>query len=178
MPHAPSAADPGSPGMLMSEELGRLGRLLQSRANPALASPGLEWPAYLVLLHLVKKGPQRSKSLAELMYADPSTVSRQASALVELGLVDRETDPADRRAVRLAATDAGSRLFQQVRDQRVRTLDRVLERWDAGDARALAELIRRFNRDLEAHVGAPAGHASPYAPPGDTNENAAGPSTQ
>lgn len=147
-----------SPGALVAEELGRLAKLIQAfKTHPAQATRGLEWSTYVVLLHLVKHGPQRSKALADLVHSDPSTVSRQASALVDLGLVDRETDPADRRAVRLAATDQGRQLFDEVRAQRVSMLDGVLSDWGQDDAAALARLMRRFNRDLEAHVGAQPG---------------------
>jgi len=171
------APDPGSAGALVAEELGRLARLMQSFKTHS-APRGLEWSTYLVLLHLVKHGPQRSKSLADLLHSDPSTVSRQASALVDLGLVKRESDPGDRRAVQLAATEAGRQLFDEVRDQRVRLLDRVLEHWPADDARALADLMRRFNRDFEAYVGAPAGQLRLQAPPADAPSTTAGPSTQ
>jgi DNA-binding MarR family transcriptional regulator len=64
----------------------------------------VEWSSYALLLHLIQDGPMRSSALAETVCADPSTVSRQAATLVELGLVERRPDPDDRRAVQLAAT--------------------------------------------------------------------------
>lgn len=150
---SPSLTSSVSPGALVAEELGRLSKLMQSfKAHSAPAPGGLEWSTYMVLLHLVKHGPQRSKALAVLLHSDPSTISRQASALVDLGLVDRETDPQDRRAVRLAATAAGRRLFDEVRAQRVRLLDLVLSDWAPDDVRDLAELMGRFNHDFEAHL--------------------------
>ncbi len=175
-----------SPGAVVAEELGHLARLIQSlKSHSAPAPRGLEWSTYMVLLHLVKHGPQRSGSLADLLHSDPSTVSRQASALVDLGLVDRETDPADRRAVRLAATAQGRQLFDEARAQRIRVLDGVMSDWPHADAQALAELMRRFNRDLEAHLVATTGHTSighpgphPHAPATDASHTTATPSTQ
>ena len=51
-------------------------------------------------------------SLAELAAAEqvrPPTMSRIVDALVERGLVTRETEPGDRRSVRIAATEEGPR---------------------------------------------------------------------
>ena len=51
--------------------------------------------------------------LAEAVHADPSTLSRQVSALAEQGLISREPDPADGRATLLAITAAGRTVFAE-----------------------------------------------------------------
>nr|WP_284289046.1 MarR family transcriptional regulator [Angustibacter aerolatus] len=68
---------------------------------------GVEYSAYVLLFHLIRHGAMRSSALAEAVVSDPSTVSRQTASLVDLGLVERLPDPADRRAVLLAPTPAG-----------------------------------------------------------------------
>ncbi|MFC7655700.1 MarR family winged helix-turn-helix transcriptional regulator [Pseudonocardia benzenivorans] len=68
---------------------------------------GVERATYVLLVHLVKDGPYRSRALADAVHSDPSTVSRQVAHLVRLGLVERVTDPDDGRAVLLVATDEG-----------------------------------------------------------------------
>jgi DNA-binding MarR family transcriptional regulator len=112
---------------------------------------GVEWSAYVVLLHLVKAGAMRSSALAELACTDASTISRQTTALVERGLVERRPDPDDGRAALLAATDRGRELFRQMRDERDALIADVLSDWDRTDVRALAVLLGRFTNDLEAH---------------------------
>jgi DNA-binding MarR family transcriptional regulator len=91
----------------------------------------------------------RSSTLAERVAADPSTVSRQTATLVDLGLVERRPDPADRRAVQLAVTEEGTELFRRMREDRVAMFDSVLADWSDADVDQLTELLTRFTTDLE-----------------------------
>jgi DNA-binding MarR family transcriptional regulator len=61
----------------------------------------------LALHELYLGGPMRLNDLASRMGITAPTASRTIDALVELGLVDRLTDPDDRRALRLALTATG-----------------------------------------------------------------------
>lgn len=119
------------------------------------AKHGLEWSSYVVLFHLVSRGPMRVTSLAEVLCSDPSTVSRQTSALVEAGLVDRGPDPDDGRAVQLAATDRGIQVAAAVRDERDAVFADVLQNWTTGDVDALVGLLDRFCTDLELRRSRP-----------------------
>ena len=138
----------------VSNQLVRLMRLIGSvKAQAAARTPnGPEWSTYNVLFHLVNDGPQRSKVLADRMHSDPSTVSRQATALVELGLVDREPDPDDGRAALLAASAAGHELFATMRAHRDQMFQAVLADWSPDDVVTFADLLGRFNADFEKHI--------------------------
>ena len=138
----------------VSNQLVRLMRLIGSvKAQAAARTPnGPEWSTYNVLFHLVNDGPQRSKVLADRMHSDPSTVSRQATALVELGLVDREPDPDDGRAALLAASAAGHELFATMRAHRDQMFQAVLADWSPDDVVTFAGLLGRFNADFEKHI--------------------------
>src|SRR3954447_847653 len=86
--------------------------------------------AALVLLHpLVRLGPLRQSALAELMHADPSTVSRHVAALVEHGLVRRVADESDGRASQLVVTDDGRAAFEALRTEREIHLARAIAHW-------------------------------------------------
>jgi DNA-binding MarR family transcriptional regulator len=61
----------------------------------------------LALYELYLGGPMRLNDLASRMGITAPSASRTVDALVELGLVDRLTDPDDRRALRLALTANG-----------------------------------------------------------------------
>ena len=138
----------------VSDQLVRLMRLIGSvKAQAAARSPhGLEWSTYVVLFHLVSDGPQRSKSLADRMHSDPSTVSRQATALVDLGLVERHPDPVDGRAALLAASPAGHQLFAAMRADRDEMFEAILADWSSGDTELFTQLLGRFNADFEKHL--------------------------
>ena len=60
--------------------------------------PEADHSPLFLLVKFVRTGRQRASALAELVGADPSTVSRQVASLVKAGFVDREADPDDGRA--------------------------------------------------------------------------------
>lgn len=110
---------------------------------------GLEKAAYRVLARLVDHGPQRATSIAACFGLDESTVSRQVDALVAAGLVERERDPADRRAYLLSPTPRGRRHLAETRSGRRAFLTEVLAQWRSEDRAAFARDLGRFNADLE-----------------------------
>ena len=81
---------------------------------------------------------------------DKSTVSRQISHLVDLGLVDRAADPVDGRAQVLTPSAEGSARLTRVRDVRRARWEDDLSDWPASDVATLAELLHRLNGIGEA----------------------------
>lgn len=55
--------------------------------------------------------------LAELLGLDKSTMSRTIKNLVDAGLVNRETDPENRRYISIQLTDKGSEVFKSIDDR-------------------------------------------------------------
>jgi DNA-binding MarR family transcriptional regulator len=137
----------------ISRELGqfmrRMMRMQSRRADPD--GPGLDRAAFQLLYRIAVDGPGRLSTLAADMSVDLSVVSRQVAALESAGLLARTTDPADRRASLIEATDAGRDLFNRKRalfQQRLRTM---LADWTVGERTEFARLMRRFNEAMAAH---------------------------
>ena len=135
----------------VSTALIRLVRLLErGRAQYQAENPdAVERATYLLLVHLVKDGPQRAGALAEAVHSDPSTISRQIAHLVKLGLVERMADPVDGRATLLAATDEGRRVFEE--NRRLRN-ERFARSWPTGrrrTGRRCATMLARLADDIE-----------------------------
>jgi DNA-binding MarR family transcriptional regulator len=101
-----------------------------------------------VLGRLDVLGPVRLTQLAQELGLDPSSVSRQVSALERNGLVAKEKDPTDLRAQRLLLTDRGRAAVQALREARSRELARLLPGWTAADLDALTAALGRLNTDL------------------------------
>ena len=78
----------------------------------------LDRAGYVLISQLSIGGPQRVSSLESALGLDVSTVSRELRALEDAGLVGREPDPADRRAVRLVVTVAGAATLESARAAR------------------------------------------------------------
>jgi DNA-binding MarR family transcriptional regulator len=99
---------------------------------------GISPPRLSALSVLVFAGPT---SLAELAAAEEvraPTMSRIVEGLVADGLATREADPANRRKVRIAATEEGRRRLEAGRERRVKALTARLRRLADSEQRALA----------------------------------------
>jgi DNA-binding MarR family transcriptional regulator len=149
----------GEPTATLLQQSGRLNQeMLQlTRAMHVLrthvvahTAGGVPWSTYTLLFHLVSGGPRRAGALAECVYVDPSTISRQVDQLVKLGLVERRADPVDGRATLLAATEAGVEIHRRLRASRDRMLAGLLQDWPDEDVARLTELLGRLNQDVDA----------------------------
>jgi DNA-binding MarR family transcriptional regulator len=84
-------------------------------------------PARLSALSVLVFGGERTiGSLAVAEGVTPPTMTRLVAAMVAEGLVERSTDPADRRAVLVRASPAGRALLLAGRDRRVAALTAML----------------------------------------------------
>ncbi|MGH3797403.1 MAG: MarR family winged helix-turn-helix transcriptional regulator [Pseudonocardiaceae bacterium] len=153
----------------LAHELARLMRLFE-RARADFATQcrdGVERAAYVLLAHLVADGPYRLSALAEAVYSDPSTVSRQVAHLVQRGLVERRPDPQDGRAARLSATEDGRRAFAEHRRIRNEHTAALLAGWPARDVHRLVGLLDRLSTNIEdyrAHLAATGEHTVQEGP--------------
>lgn len=144
----------------LSEQLPRFARLAHAFKSQ-MASEGRDKAALVLLFPLTRLGPLRQGALAELVHADPSTVSRHVTSLVDQGLVRRVADESDGRASRLVVTDAGRAALHGLCAERESRLDTATAGWDDADLHRLTELFGRLLDDLETSLtgSAPAGPA-------------------
>jgi DNA-binding MarR family transcriptional regulator len=115
-----------------------------ARAKAQDAAAGGVFHSMGVLWVLNESGPLRANLLAEAVHADPSTLSRQVSALADQGLISREPDPADGRATLLSVTDAGRTVLAERMKLREQHLSSLTEAWSARDREQFADLFDRF----------------------------------
>jgi DNA-binding MarR family transcriptional regulator len=105
----------------------------------------------MVLSRLDALGPVRLTDLALALGLDPSSVSRQVTALERAGLVARERDPSDLRAQRLVVTREGTEAVTSLRAARAAALATLTPGWTADDLDDLTHRLARLNTDLEAN---------------------------
>lgn len=85
------------------------GRAVEQRLEDALAPVGLTLAKFGMLMHLVEAGEPLSLSVcAEKMSCVRSNITQLMDRLEADGLVRREVDPQDRRAVRAVVTRLGA----------------------------------------------------------------------
>jgi DNA-binding MarR family transcriptional regulator len=114
----------------------------QAKRRPAWSE--LTYQQYNVLRMIDTLGPQAQAEVARRLLVTAPVVTRLASTLVEAGLVERGTDPDDRRAVVLALTATGRRRARSMRRDLLEAAREVLapipEERRASVAAALEEL--------------------------------------
>jgi DNA-binding MarR family transcriptional regulator len=138
----------------LEQELGvlirRVRRVIGERARAV--HPDLQPASYLMLTHLAAEGPQRSSVISERFGVDKGAISRQVQHLCDLGLLEREPDPVDGRAVLISASaDAVRRMTAVDRDRR-RWLDAQLAEWSEDDLREFVAGLGRYNAALGANA--------------------------
>jgi DNA-binding MarR family transcriptional regulator len=100
---------------------------------------GIRWSGSMALKLLQAAGPLSQKQLADLEQVRPATMSVLVKNLLAEGLVAREPDPNDKRAVKISITAAGNKRL--ARDGAV-LVDALQELLESLDAAALADLVK------------------------------------
>lgn len=111
-------------------------------------STGLRAPQLSALSVIVFAGPLTLGELAEAEQVRPPTITRLVSALEREGLVERESDPQDRRVVRVRATARGVRLLEEGRRRRVASLAERLRTLTPAERAALEKATAILERLL------------------------------
>jgi DNA-binding MarR family transcriptional regulator len=134
----------------VSLALVRLIKLMKSmRQHAPRVHPAVDSTAYPILFTLADE-PHRVSALAELVHSDVSTVSRQVSALVTHGLLDKVSDPDDGRAQVVRLSPEGEALVERIRADRNEWFRTLLDDWTPDDARTFATHLERFGDALES----------------------------
>jgi DNA-binding MarR family transcriptional regulator len=119
-------------------------RMMHGLKSQHAAEGGRDRAALVLLFPLDRLGALRQSELADVVHADPSTVSRHVALLVERGLVRRVPDESDGRASRLVLTDAGRAELTHLRAEREAYLQKVVGDWTDGDLDTFVVLFQRL----------------------------------
>lgn len=123
----------------------RLARQLRQRTMGGLT------PSQLSCLTSVERmEPVRLADLAAREAVAPPTLTRIVATLVEVGMVERQADPADARAARITTTQAGREALRHVREERTAFLVDRLHALPDDDRRRLASLVDLLEHLAEA----------------------------
>ena len=107
---------------------------------------GISAPRLSALSMLVFAGPRRVGELAEAEHVEPPTMTRLVDGMERDGLVAREPDPDDRRAVIVRATAKGRRALTRGRARRVEALATGLRSLPTRDLQTLADGVDVLDR--------------------------------
>jgi DNA-binding MarR family transcriptional regulator len=126
----------------LADLLYRLTKRLRRAQAERLAPLGLT-PAQERALRMMTRSeePLRMTELADRLGIAPRSVTTVVDALEEAGLVRREIDAHNRRAIRLHLTEHGRAVRDDMRDARRRAAEDLFAPLTADDRKALAELL-------------------------------------
>jgi len=125
--------------------LARLARHVEQALDPL----DLSLPQYRVL-SLLGDGSSASSALAHRLAVSPPSVTAVVDGLVARALVERQTDPADRRRLTLLLTPSGVDLLRGAEvavDARLGEVAAYLE--DPSSAAAAIEALQQWNHALD-----------------------------
>ncbi|WP_202918736.1 MarR family winged helix-turn-helix transcriptional regulator [Saccharothrix deserti] len=101
------------------------------------------------LLCVLMAHPYGMGELGEVLRLAKSSLSGLVDRTARLGLVRRESDPSDNRAVRVGLTPEGSRLADEFYAETCRRIEQLPSGLDDTERDTLAELLARVVRDNE-----------------------------
>lgn len=119
------------------------------------AGAALDRSAYVLLSRLEAQGPMSIPEFVDAFGLAASTFTRQTTALLGQGLVERTLDPDGGTARKFRVTDAGRARLAARRDMIIDGLSGVLADWPAERLDRFIEDLRRFNTDIERLTGRP-----------------------
>jgi DNA-binding MarR family transcriptional regulator len=143
----------GDPVDVLETEMTRLARSIMLLGRPPEAACGVDRAGYLLLRTLDRIGPASINTIAAAVGLDGSTITRQVAAMKELGLVERKTNPGDRRSCIISPTVDGRTVMRQMRRQRRSSLDELTSDWTDDDRNALGRLLAKLNDSIARATG-------------------------
>lgn len=115
---------------------------LEESIATALRGTDLGVPHFLILSHLDQHGAATTSELGRVSMVPPATLTRVLDKLVDLALVHRAVDDADRRRIIIRIADRGRTLVREwssVIDERIAESFPALREWEA---QAITDLLR------------------------------------
>jgi DNA-binding MarR family transcriptional regulator len=115
-----------------------------AKANALLAPLDLKIRSYAVLSLACSGAAPSQRELAEFLLLDPSQIVALVDGLEQRGLVQRETDPQDRRSKVIKGTEEGRQLLARAAVATQQAEDQAMSNLTASERGQLRELLRRI----------------------------------
>ncbi len=144
---------------LLQELIDRIMSIMRKvRHDTVPAEPFLSPPQFHIFFTIaMKKSGVSVSELAELSGVTPGAVTQFVNALVEKELVVRETDPSDRRVVRLKLTPNARGQLARLRREHLATAARIFDVLSTEELRTLNDIFNHLDVSLEKDEHLPDG---------------------
>lgn len=133
-------------GYRLADNSRQLRRLFDERVRGL----GITGPQARLLLSLERHPDQNQAFYAERLEIEPITLTRIVDRLEDAGWVERQADPADRRARILHLTDKSRGIVTRLRVGVEALFEDMLAGFDAGERALFAAMLERIALNLAA----------------------------
>jgi MarR family transcriptional regulator for hemolysin len=159
------------PGPPPQEPIGRriatVAKTLDRAFASDLAAAGGSVSTWLIVLSLKQERWRTQQELARAVGIEGPTLTHHLDALESAGLVARERDTRDRRAVRVVLTDEGEAAFQRMRRAALAFDRRLRAGLDDTDLDAARDVLARLEANAAPDGTGPTEPAPDRRGPGD-----------
>ncbi len=131
-------------------QLGRASRAGTRFWGQEVAELGVTGVQALALLFLAEADDVTSVHLGRRLQIDSATLTGLLDRLVAAKLVQRRTDPADRRAIRILLTDAGNAVAKRIKALMADANQRFLSALTPEEAMILKALLKKVGSEIKA----------------------------
>ncbi|WEK48478.1 MAG: MarR family transcriptional regulator [Candidatus Andeanibacterium colombiense] len=117
-------------------------------ADRLMAEQGASLARTKLLLCLRKKGPLRGTDIADFFNQSPRTVTEAIDGLERDGLVERVSDPSDRRAKLIHITEKGLEATARTEPLRRQLIDQTFGTLDEMERESLGAILQKLSHGL------------------------------
>lgn len=125
-----------------------IGRLFRKRLDYVARPSGITTAQLRVLLILRREPGANQAALAGFLEVEPITAGRMIDRMVAANMVERRTDPDDRRAWRLYPTVLGQTLIEVLDEQLGALIEIALEGLDREERASVTSALERVRQNL------------------------------
>ena len=127
-------------------------RSVMAASRPRWSGVDLTFTQLRALSALAKRGSLRVTELAQEFGIGLAAASALADRMAQRGLIERKTDPNDRRIVRLEVTTRGRHLLERLERGSTEHFGKLIARMTPAEREALAATLRAFVRLSAEHT--------------------------
>ena len=125
-------------------------RQMRTRADQRARTRGMTRAQWVILAHLERQPGLSQNELAAIVEVEPITIGRLVDRLEARRLVERRSDPKDRRVWRLQLTPAATPILREINQYRAELLELMTAGLDAATLKVMADGLLRMKANLAA----------------------------
>lgn len=132
------------------DEMSAFNRKLRAFFDAAVREEGMTLARARALFAIARRGPLTQKELAEELEIETPTLVRVLDGMARQDLIVRTEDANDRRAKRIAMTEAGSAAYDRMHVLAMDLRARIAAEISSDDIEIALSVVRRLTRNLQS----------------------------